>query len=534
MAKTLQYWGTGNFQEHPYTGRIVTWTEKEKQTVDDAIATKLLASGAGLVLDNDSTGEVVTSQINSVTGEISFYGNGAKLNVASPITTPVSYRGTTLATTMDMRRLPQGIVTNFDITSLIPAISKTYYVDPINGSNANAGTSAGLAKKDLSVVLALADVDQIIITGLTADFVGLGAQSWNNTQPSRSLSVINNTGYRYISAACASLPTWAVNGTYSNVYSTVIAAASAAGVIDVSSSSYLSSVNVNGDSVTLSNVPKKYRTLTKVASLAAVAATAGTCYHDGSSLHVRAHDDRNLVGDTKMIPSTNAQNGRFPTGTNNITIYVSGIDFVGGNSCFYMGMLSTVTGCVFAHNNCSFQGAAVAHGLTVLSYSKVYGYRSAAYENYLDGFNYHSNESDGTTPSTSPDCAEIECVAYGNGTTGSAGSSDNASTSHDFCNVIRLNCNYPNSSDRVLIDTNSAHSWNLGCVVGQAVTVAVGQQNICALTTAKVWLDSCYAKSGSNQRWLSAQTAVLKYWNSGTVVNDATGEATGTVAAYYG
>ena len=68
--KTLQYWGTGNFQEHPYTGRIVTWTEKEKQTVDDAIATKLLAANAGFVLDNDESGEVVTSQINSVTGRI--------------------------------------------------------------------------------------------------------------------------------------------------------------------------------------------------------------------------------------------------------------------------------------------------------------------------------------------------------------------------------------------------------------------------------------------------------------------------------
>mgnify|MGYP000946428742 FL=1 len=68
--KTLQYWGTGNFQEHPYTGRIVTWVEKEKQTVDDAIATKLLAANAGFVLDNDESGEVVTSQINSVTGRI--------------------------------------------------------------------------------------------------------------------------------------------------------------------------------------------------------------------------------------------------------------------------------------------------------------------------------------------------------------------------------------------------------------------------------------------------------------------------------
>lgn len=70
--KTLQYWGTGNFQEQPYTGRIVTWTEKEKQTIDDAIATKLLAANVGFVLDNDNTGEVVTSQINPLTGGISY------------------------------------------------------------------------------------------------------------------------------------------------------------------------------------------------------------------------------------------------------------------------------------------------------------------------------------------------------------------------------------------------------------------------------------------------------------------------------
>ena len=85
MAKTLQYWGSGNFQEHPYTGRIVTWTEKEKQTVDDAIATKLLASGAGFVLDNDETGEVVTSRIYPVTGEISFVQSGTAFQIQRAI-----------------------------------------------------------------------------------------------------------------------------------------------------------------------------------------------------------------------------------------------------------------------------------------------------------------------------------------------------------------------------------------------------------------------------------------------------------------
>jgi hypothetical protein len=480
---------------------------------------------------------VATYKTDPLTGVITGFAglDGTTQAITQPITTPTGYRGTTLATEMDMRRTLSGIVTNFDITSKIPAVTTKYFVDPINGSNANSGLTAPLAKKDLAVVLAIADCDQIIITGLTADFVGLGAQSWNNVQPTRSMSIINNTGFRYISAACASLPTWAVNGTFSNVYSTVIGSTSATGVTDVSTSSTVTGVNGARADVSLTNVPKRYRTLVEVASLAAVSATAGTFFHDGTNLHVRAHDDRNLVGDTKMLPTTTAQNGRFPTGTNNITIYVKSIDFVGGTSGFYVGMVSTVTGCTFAHNNCSFQGTGVGNGLAVLSFSKVYGYRSGAYDNYLDGFNYHSFESDGTTPSTSPDCVEIECVAIGNGSTGSSGSSDNATTGHDFCNVIRLNCNFVNSADRVLAETNSCHSWNLGCVVGQATTVAAGKQNIAALATARVWLDSVYALGGSNPAWIAAQTSVVKHFNSGLVVQDpGGGEATGTVAAYYG
>jgi hypothetical protein len=64
--------------------------------------------------------------------------------------------------------------------------------------------------------------------------------------------------------------------------------------------------------------------------------------------------------------------------------------------------------------------------------------------------------------------------------------------------------------------------------------VASGRSSISALATTKLWLDSVYAIPGSNARWLAAQTAQLKHFNSGAVVNDVTGEATGTVAAYYG
>jgi len=475
-------------------------------------------------------------QTNQVTGMKGFVIDGIFQPPSSPITTPSGFRGTTLAAEMDMRRTLGGIVTNFDITSKIPPVTKIYYVDPINGANANAGTSVGAALQDLSAALAKSDVDQIIITGLTADYIALGARGWNNTSnQSRSISVINRTGYRFISTPNgATMPTgWTINGTYPEVSQVTVAAP--VNVTDLKTKIIPSYVNEAGQTVILSNVPAKFQTLKKVASLAAVAALAGSWFHDGTVLYVRPHDSRSLVGDQFMLPSSNINNGRFTATANNLTIYVEGIDFVGGGRGFYVAMANTITGCVFAHNNCSFQGAGVfSGGLAVEAFVKVYGYRSASYENWLDGFNYHSNGSPGTNDATSPDCVEIECVAQGNGTTGDTGLSNNASTGHEACNIIRLNCVYVNSDDRPLADINFTHSWNLGCTVGAALTSAASQQNIVAANSTRMWLDSTYAVQGANPRWVATQTAVIKHFNSGAVVNDSTGEATGTIAAYYG
>ncbi len=148
-------------------------------------------------------------------------------------------------------------------------------------------------------------------------------------------------------------------------------------------------------------------------------------------------------------------------------------------------------------------------------------------------------EGNGTTTGTSPNCLEIGCAAIGNGLTGSGGSSDNASTAHDQCNVIRVNCVYVNSADRALIDIDNAHSWNLGLFVGQSVTGNTGGESIVvgggvSGTASKMWIDSCFAPSGSFSRWASitptAGSAALNYFNSGAVVNS--GSNTGSVTAY--
>jgi len=440
----------------------------------------------------------------------------------SPVNVPTGF--TWASPPILIKRFADGLVTDFDITTVKPAITVTYYVDPIGGSDANLGTSIGAPLLNLATALLKVDVDSIRIINLTGDYIARTTKSWNNSQPLRSLSVINTTPYRYISCQTASsnAPTYTVNGTFSNVYQCPITSANSSSVVDLKPSNMLTID---------ARCPRAFHTLTKVADLATVSATPGSWFNDGTVSYIRAIDDRNLVGDTFMQPCANANNGRFPS-INNCTIYVEGIDFVGGSRPWYSFMLSAVTGTIAAFNNCSFQGSGLANGLNVASFQSVYLYRCGAYNNWNDGFNYHSNESDGTTAGTSPSFIEIDCAAIGNGTWGSAGVSDNASTSHDFCKGIRLNGNYINSHDRVLVDANSAQTWNLGCYIGQALTVL--PENVAALDSSKMWLDTCITKGGVNKQWVAAQASTLTHYNSGAVVNNITGEATGTVKAYYG
>lgn len=414
--------------------------------------------------------------------------------------------------------------TSFDITSLIPAVTNTWCVDPVAGNDATAVVnSRAQPLRNLATALAKTDVDQVRIINLTGDYIGRTTQSWNNTQPTRSLSVIVEGTHRYICAGTASsvATTWSVNGTFGNVYQAAITTANSHSVTDVSSKTTVTA-----------NCPPAYLTYTKVASIAAVSAAAGSWFHDGTNVYVRPFDDRNLTTNGTQVLVTGSSNvGRFPS-VNNCTIYVQGMDFIGGRP-WYSFLASTVTGTKAVFNHCTFQGSSVNNvynGLNIAAFQGVYLYRCGAYYNGADGFNYHSNEGDGTTSGTSPDCIEIECAAIGNGTTGSASVSDNASTAHDFARVIRLNCTYTNSDDRVLIDVNSAQSWNLGCIVGQAIQTGSGKESIAAANSAQMWLDSCSALDGSNPKWVSENSAVLRHYNSGTVVNN--GSATGTVSAY--
>lgn len=500
------------------------------------------ALGSGAVVYGPQTGNA--SLVLSTSGQLDYstvMGDPLPApafvsQVVAAVDTPVGFRWT--GHPLTIRRTSSGIVTDFAITDYIPAVTNIWYVDPVSGvDGTGVVNNRALPLKNLATALAKTDVDQIRIINLTGDFFARTSASWNNIQPTRNVSIVVEAG-RFVSIACASatLPTWAVNGTYSNVYSTTVTSANSTAITDLSArithpGSY---ALTNKAAEVLNNVARPFRTLKKVASLAAVAAEAGTWFHDGTQSHVRAHDDRNLVGDTFMQPTNNTNNGRFPAASNDRTIYVQGVDFVGGRP-FYATVAESaaITGCVVAFNDCTFQGGGLANGLGIEFDITAYLYRCGAFYNFNDGFNYHCPTAPAAAgAATSPDVIEIECLAYGNGTTGSSAASDNASTAHEFSNVIRLNCVYPDSADRVLVDIDTVHSWNLACVVGQASTVAAGKECVAALNSARMWLDSCPVLDGSNPKFASDATAILRHYESGYVVNTA--GYTGTVRAYLG
>lgn len=71
---TINYYGTTNFMEQPYTGRIALWSPGEKQTVSDSIASTLLALNVGFQVEADGNGEPVTYSVDPLTGRVELFG----------------------------------------------------------------------------------------------------------------------------------------------------------------------------------------------------------------------------------------------------------------------------------------------------------------------------------------------------------------------------------------------------------------------------------------------------------------------------
>lgn len=120
-----------------------------------------------------------------------------------------------------------------------------------------------------------------------------------------------------------------------------------------------------------------------------------------------------------------------------------------------------------------------------------------------DGFNYHKANN------IEANGVEINCTAnnLGYGQSGSGYLSNNATTAHNGCQVIRVNGVYTYANGGVMVDIDTVVSAAYGCVVADSYGRSY---DIYAAGTSTMYLYDCYCKgSTANTNLLTNETAQI-------------------------
>lgn len=343
-------------------------------------------------------------------------------------------------------------VANYQITG------KTYYVDPVNGNDANDGLSQSSALLRLKTATSKADVDVVIISAGTV---------YRNDLPAtinRTMSIKAALGASVILSAHDQLAwtqtagktiTWqAARSTVARVYDTKF-------------------IDSYGD----------YQQLTQQVSIDAVDLNPGSWYSDGTTTYVSLSDSRQATNSFVRVYLSVS----FITAVNK-TLYLEGLRLEGGR----LVDVTNATGFNFYAKNCTFKyGVTSNGGLAIKGCDYAFVQNCLSARNELDGFNYHINGG------LNPKVIEVNCIGRHNGT---SGDNDNGSTIHDGGTIIRVNGEYYGNVGPNVADVNTGtSSWNLGCTAydSHAASVSVKSNFTVSTGSAKMWLDGCTSKDSN-------------------------------------
>lgn len=150
--------------------------------------------------------------------------------------------------------------------------------------------------------------------------------------------------------------------------------------------------------------------------------------------------------------------------TKEIDVYVENIKCVGGSVQSAEAEIKKESGVrrsSIVFNNCDFIGGHLRNGFSSIGVD-TYMYMCKAYDSNRDGFNYHGVNF-GT--SENPDYVvsqnlEVNCIGAYNG---KEDGSENGTTIHDGCSIIRLNGVYYNNAGDNVGDIGTGTSVNVNC-----------------------------------------------------------------------
>lgn len=402
----------------------------------------------------------------------------------TPVSEPALFGSTN---GVDIYRTSNGTLsTDFDVDFYRPATTVTYYVDPVSGLDANDGLTTSTPKQNVPVATANAANQPTTFKCKPGIYRGLRGP--------------NGVG---ISLPAVVIEPWADDPTDPANRVTFIRKSDALANVWIveSGSTYRRSTTTGADPVWVFDLAIRTRSIPasypKASSLANCQATAGTWWRDSGTgnLYVHAADGRNLVGDQSIdISSTGTNLNLIPT--QSMTVWVQNVELGCGDEPFVCNFTTNtnLTMNVYLKDVGTF-GARVGNGLSydadlATCTLNTFQYRCWSAYNVKDGFNYHAQGSlIGTF------AFEYECWT---GFTGAdAGLANNATTLHENCRAISLNCDFGGSQNRTLHDITASKRWMLGTTVrasqgldvGTAMTVASGHPD--GASQSSIWMDAC-------------------------------------------
>ena len=325
-----------------------------------------------------------------------------------------------------LKRTFNGITTDFDVSSLMPTQGKTYYVKP-NGNDSNSGEDRDHPLQKLSTAIAKADVQTIIVMDGIYNIGRVGGSF------TKGINIIADTNAHPIFIMSRD-KTWSKTNGYNYIYETTDSASTFYGVIKADTrDSY-------GDLLSYS----------LAASLADVEANENSYFVSGNTIYVHSASSPQKL--YVLVSGVNLH----ATLSNGDTLYVEGIEFIGGN----YGGLRVTNGSsskkpLVLVKNCGFSRSYMGNDFYLQGCSGIVQncYASHAAD---DGFNYHA------TLNVIPDSIEIGCIGRFNGTVGN--NTNNGSTTHDAAKILRLNCEFFGNIGPNIADVDNSKSFNYGVV----------------------------------------------------------------------
>lgn len=319
-------------------------------------------------------------------------------------------------------------------------VAKTYWLDTVNGLDANPGTEAQ-PKKTWNAIIGTGDYDRIIIKN--GSYL---VRSESSLAPSRNVEVIGEgtvyfTAYRPVGA-------WSLSAGQTNTYQA-----------SVTGGEFVATVFDEG--VLVDQLPTRY---TEKTSIAAVEAAAGSYYWAAGVLYVHT------------------LNHASPAGNTNIKFYDSSAVFWSRNNIFYFENINFRGG--FTIRNASSAGGAKCyikgcnfHKIVVAGIDEFIIQNSTQHSSNDDGINYDALNTLTTK------FIEISCD-FGRG---GLNSTNQASTGHNGCVGVSIMGKYRNVTGQCIADAGAAsRRWILGSELYASAS------NIGAYTEGVSWIDSAY------------------------------------------